>query len=111
MHTIDYYSIAINKTSPEQALYNGCHGNSQLDLSIIFSSHAINCTDRDDEYGHYVCDSYGNKICKNGYINPKSNCTTKIGKEIKLTLKNMKLTSSQLHAIHCQYHCQLYLFL
>ena len=85
MHTIDYYSIAINKTSHEQTIYNGSHGNSQLDLSIIFSCHAINCTEKDDEYGHYVCDRYGNKICKNGYINPESYCTTKIGKEMKLT--------------------------
>ena len=85
LHTIDYYSIAVNKTSPEQTIYNGSHGNSQLDLSITFSCLAINCTERDDEYGHYVYDHYSNKICKNGYINPESYCTTKIGKKIKLT--------------------------
>ena len=85
MHIIDYYSIAINKTSPEQTIYNGSHGNSQLRLGVIFSCHAINCTERDFEYCHNVCNRYGNEICKNGYIKPENNCTAKIGKEIKLT--------------------------
>ena len=81
LYVVDNYSIAINKTSPEQAIYNGSHGNSQLDLSIIFSCHAINCTEKDNEYGHYGCDCYGNKICKNGYINLESYCIIKNGKK------------------------------
>ena len=84
---IDYYSIDINQTTPKQAIYIGSKGNSQIDVSIIMLSlscnyYATNCTERDNEYGHYISDHYGNKICRNGYMNPESNCTQKIGKEI-----------------------------
>ena len=85
---IDSYSIDINQnTTLKRAIYNGSKRNSQLDISIIILSfscnyYVTNCTERDNEYGHYICDHYGNKICRNGYINPENNCTQKNGKEL-----------------------------
>lgn len=33
------------------------------------------CMDKNDENGHYACDSNGNKICVDGYTDSENNCT------------------------------------
>ena len=33
------------------------------------------CVERDDELGHYTCDSEGNIVCREGFQNPSTNCT------------------------------------
>ena len=33
------------------------------------------CVERDDELGHFTCDSEGNIVCREGYGNPSINCT------------------------------------
>ena len=33
------------------------------------------CVERDDELGHYTCDSKGNIVCREGFQNPSTNCT------------------------------------
>ena len=33
------------------------------------------CEERDDEQGHYICDSEGNIACRDGYTNTSTNCT------------------------------------
>lgn len=36
----------------------------------------VYCQSRDDDLGHYECDSQGNKICMTGYYDNETNCTT-----------------------------------
>ena len=33
------------------------------------------CEERDDEQGHYICDSEGNIVCRDGYNDTSTNCT------------------------------------
>ena len=33
------------------------------------------CVERDDELGHYTCDSEGNIVCREGFQDPSTNCT------------------------------------
>lgn len=33
------------------------------------------CFERDDEGGHFVCNSEGNMECREGFQNPQTNCT------------------------------------
>ena len=36
---------------------------------------AIFCEERDNEQGHYICDSEGNIVCRDGYNDTSTNCT------------------------------------
>ena len=33
------------------------------------------CVEKNDNGGHYSCDIEGNRVCKDGYQNPLTNCT------------------------------------
>ena len=39
------------------------------------SNCATFCMERDDELGHYTCDSEGDIVCREGYQDPATNCT------------------------------------
>ena len=45
------------------------------------------CIPQDDSYGHYDCDSEGNRYCLPGYTGEESNCTTAVGRTIPFVAK------------------------
>ena len=78
----------INLTIPvglslQPQLYTGLHGNSELTLSFELSCSEdyygsecdIFCKERNDEMGHYTCNTNGSIVCNEGYQNPLANCT------------------------------------
>ena len=60
--------------------YNGTHSVVSLSFRLVCGSNAygpncVQCVDRDDEFGHFVCDTAtGDKVCLEGYTNSLSNC-------------------------------------
>ena len=62
-------------------VYNGFFSSIELRSRISCDSNYYGsvcgtfCLETNNESGHYVCDINGNKICTDGYKEPRSNCT------------------------------------
>ena len=74
-------SVGQDITGP--TFFSGDEGIGEIQLSFRVtctenfygSDCATLCVGRDDELGHYTCDSEGNIVCREGYGNPSINCT------------------------------------
>lgn len=49
----------------------------QCDANFYGNSCNIACVPRDDRQGHYTCNSHGQKVCNEGWIDPFYSCTTR----------------------------------
>ena len=81
---VDLFFIDINTYSSIATTYEGEEGIGNITLGFRLMCtedyYGPNCTtfcvERDDELGHYTCDSEGNRVCREGYQDPSANCTT-----------------------------------
>ena len=71
-----------NITSHIPGIHIGREGHGRLNISYRVQctddfygpNCATFCVERDDEMGHYTCDSEGNIVCREGYQDPSTNC-------------------------------------
>ena len=49
----------------------------RCDANFYGNSCNIACVPRDDSQGHYTCNSHGQKVCNEGWIDPFYSCTTR----------------------------------
>ncbi len=70
----------------ERDTFNGQYiGDFRMDITVTvqcdpnFYGNSCNrtCVPRDDRQGHYTCNSYGQKVCNEGWIDPFYSCTTR----------------------------------
>lgn len=82
IRVVQNFSVSENFSLPTN-YFGEIGGHAQLELSFLlicpvhyFGSDCTTfCVERDDEFGHFVCDTNGNIVCREGYQNPASNCT------------------------------------
>ena len=77
------FSFSAGGSLADQSTYQGDFGfisiNASFQVQCINNSYGsdcgILCVERDDDQGHYTCDSEGNRVCRDGYQYPDTNCT------------------------------------
>ena len=81
-----YVDISASPSSgfSSRRAYSGVRGNSVIEMNFRVqcisnyygSDCATFCQGRDDNLGHYTCGSNGQRICRSGWSDPSTNCTS-----------------------------------
>ena len=77
-------NVAISETYTQSQTYTGIYNNVQMDMSYRVvcqtnyygSTCNVNCEGRDDDLGHYECNSDGDRVCLSGWTG-LPNCLTR----------------------------------
>ena len=89
-------NVAPSENYTSRRTYAGIYNNVQMDMSYRVLCNAnyygptctMYCVGRDDDYGHYECNSDGERTCRSGWTDLSNDCITR-----KLVL-NVTLFSS-----------------
>jgi len=76
-------NVSVGQGISRPTFFSGDEGIGEIQLGFrvtctenFYGSDCVTfCVERDDDLGHYTCDSEGNIICREGYGNPSINCT------------------------------------